>query len=169
MGITRSLGNPKRKVWCSKATVYLDYKIKVIESSRTWRRLSEVSTTPFTIIDVDLHTIINKYFAPNETERLSISPACWTQRIKCASVKYEESEIWPASKWWWKAIKMVANNVGNSTGVHNSLEVSLQKTYMMGKQITAWQLSELWVHNIAIIKQFTLLKSWWSTTFQHHR
>ena len=53
------------------------------------------------------------YFSPNETERLSISPACWTQRIKCVDVKYDESEIWsPSSKWWWKAIKTVVNNVG---------------------------------------------------------
>ena len=41
----------------------------------------------------------------------------------------------------------------NRTGFHSSLEVSLQKIYMMGKQITAWQLTELWAHINAIIKQ----------------
>ena len=45
------------------------------------------------IIDVDLHTITNKLLCPNKTERLSISPACQTQRIKCVDVKYDEDEI----------------------------------------------------------------------------
>ena len=52
-----------------------------------------------------------KLLCPNETERLSISPACWTQRIKCPSVKYDDSKIWPASKWVRKAIKMVVNSI----------------------------------------------------------
>ena len=40
------------------------YKTKVIESSRTWRRLSKVSMATFTIIDVDLHKITNKLLCP---------------------------------------------------------------------------------------------------------
>ena len=34
---------PQEEGRCSKAAVSLDYKTKVIKSSRTWRRLSEVS------------------------------------------------------------------------------------------------------------------------------
>ena len=71
----------------------LDYETKVIESSRTWRRLSKVSRSPITIIGVDLHTITNKLLCPNETERLPISLACRTQRINYADVNYDESEI----------------------------------------------------------------------------
>ena len=43
-----------------------------------------------TIIDVDMHAITNKILCPNKTERLSISPACQTQRIKCVDVKYDQ-------------------------------------------------------------------------------
>ena len=87
-----SLETPRGRYDAAKRQFSLDYKTKVFESSRTWRRLSEVSTVPITTIDVDLHPITNKYFAPTKTERWSISPACRTQRIKCASVKYEEND-----------------------------------------------------------------------------
>ena len=43
----------------------------------------------------------------------------------------------------------------NRIGVHRSLAVSLQKVYMMGKQIIARQLTELWAHNKAIIKHYS--------------
>ena len=104
--ITRSLGNPKRKV-CSKATVSLDYKTKVIEpvglgeglaryqqcqKKSCWWDTQQLEKSSW-CVDVDLHTITNKLLCSNETERLSISPACRTQRFKCVDVKYEESEI----------------------------------------------------------------------------
>ena len=74
--ITRSLGNPKRKVWCSKAAVSLDYKTKIIESSRIWRRLSKVSTAPFMTIDVDLHTITNTLLCANNSVNCH-AVICW--------------------------------------------------------------------------------------------
>ena len=104
--ITRSLGNPKRKVWCSRAAVSLDYKTKVINPVGLGEGLARCQST-LALIDQRRPAL-----CPNETERLSISPACRKQRINCADVKYEESELWPASKWWWKAIKKVVSNVG---------------------------------------------------------
>ena len=58
--ITRSLGNPRGRYDATEQQFHLIYKTKVVMSSRTWRRLSNVSTASFTIIDVDLHTITNK-------------------------------------------------------------------------------------------------------------
>ena len=89
--ITRLLGNPKRKVWCSKAAVSLDYKTKVIkpvglgEGLARYQRCQKKSCWH---VDVYLQTNTNKLLCPNETERLSISPACRTQRIKCAALRY---------------------------------------------------------------------------------
>ena len=61
---------PRGRYDAAQQKFSLDYKTKIIESSRTWRRLSEVSITPLTIIDVDLHTITNKYFVPKKNREV---------------------------------------------------------------------------------------------------
>ena len=71
----------------------LDYKTKGIESRRTLRRLSKVSKAPFNdYLRGPTHNH-HKLLCPKKTERLSISPACQTQRIKCVDVKYDDDEI----------------------------------------------------------------------------
>ena len=47
-----------------------------------------------TLVDQRGHVRNHKQvLCPNETERLSISPASRTQRINCADVKYKENEL----------------------------------------------------------------------------
>jgi hypothetical protein len=118
---TRSLGDPKRKVWCSAAAVFPWNMTKVYRTRRTRRFFRRLSAAQLTW---NLHTTQANYFAPNETERLSISPACWKQRIK---------------RIVWKTVMSAESNreqmiaVGGFismrkwTGVHSSLVVSLHK------------------------------------------
>ena len=62
MWITRSLGNPKKKVWCSKAAVSLDYKTKVIEpvglgeglARCQWCRLRQLTWTCWYVSNVSI-------------------------------------------------------------------------------------------------------------------
>ena len=67
--ITRSLGNPKRKVCCSKAAVSRNYKTKVIEKVGLGEGLLGINGARKRLwcVDMDLHTITNKLLYPSKT------------------------------------------------------------------------------------------------------
>ena len=73
-------GRPQEEGTMQESSSFPWLQNQVYRISRTWRRLTKVSTVPekryCRRADVDLHTITNKLLCPNETERLSISPTC---------------------------------------------------------------------------------------------
>ena len=81
---TRSLGDPKSKVWCSPAASFPSVWNQGYRTSRS----SSTSEGCWwlarrnTITNVESAHNTIKLLCPNETVRLSISPACWKQRIK---------------------------------------------------------------------------------------
>ena len=78
----------------------------------------------------------NQSTLPQLTVRLSISPVCWTQRIR----RIEWKEMFAESKHNRIAVEFISK--GNRTGVYSSLEVSLHKEiacWVNKLQLENWQ------------------------------
>jgi hypothetical protein len=124
---TRSLGDPKRKVWCSSAASFPSERNQGYRTSRS-SNSSEgcwwlARRNTITNVESAHNTI--KLLCPNETVRLSISPACWKQRIK--RMVWKMSIKLQRMKKEQFAVCGCLISVKEWTGVHSSLVVSLHK------------------------------------------
>ena len=121
-----SVGGPQEEGMMSVVASFPQFWNQGYRTSRNWERRS----CQLRLVDVEPAHNTMKIFCPNETVRLSISPACWKQKIRCI--------VWKMIVTCRKMQRvMIAvdlySDVKDWTGVHSSLVVSLHD-----KWLTCW-------------------------------
>ena len=119
--ITRSSGNPKRKVWCNLAASFPSVWNQGYRTSRSRNSSEGCWRRRYSITNVEpAHNTIKLLF-PNETVRLSISPACWKQRIKRLvrkmSIKLQRMKKGTVCSLWFNQFKRIDRGPQFTSGV----------------------------------------------------